>query len=133
MSVIASVAVWAAVTLKLIGDEGRPEVIKFRARYKRLKTSERKAFVQKLLDKELTDAQVLELLLIDWDLKDKTGQLIPFTSAKLAEMVEDWDGLEQALVQAWFDNNSANGKAQEKNSEAPSSTPSVQTAPTETS
>ena len=30
-------------------------------------------------------------------------------------------------------NNNANGKAQEKNSEAPSSTPSVQTALTETS
>lgn len=133
MSVIASVAIWAAVTLKLVGDEGTPEVIKFRARYRRLKTSERKAFVQKLMDKELTDADVLKLLLVDWDLKDKQGNAIAYTEATLAEMVEAWDGMEQALVTAWFDNNSANGKASEKNSEAPSSTPLVPTALTETS
>lgn len=158
--VLASVAFWAPVTYRLIGDDGKPEVIQGRARYKRLKTSERKALdrhiragrltpdiragIRKQLDapdcifnarerteieadlaaEPITDEQFLQATLVDWDLRDKTGQSIPFTPAALAELCEDWDGFEAALVRGYTDAQQAaiNPQETEKNSAAPSGT-----------
>ena len=52
--VLASVAFWAPVTYRLLGDDGQPEEIKGRARYKRLKTSERRALDRRLRANRLT-------------------------------------------------------------------------------
>lgn len=130
--VLASVAYWAPVTLNLSGDDGKPEVVAFRARFKRLKTSERKQLGEDLNSKVLTDEQFLDRLLLDWDLKDKTGSFVVYSSQVRAELVEDWDGLELALVTAWFENNrkSTETAAVAKNSGAPSATTSTLTAPT---
>ncbi|MDF1486698.1 hypothetical protein PY257_16210 [Ramlibacter sp. H39-3-26] len=158
--VLASVAFWAPVTYRLIGDDGKPEVIEGRARYKRLKTSERKALdrsirannlmpdvraaIRKRLDADdcnftakeraevqadlaaepITDEQFLQAVLVDWDFKDKTGAAIAYTPAAKAELCEDWDGFEAALVRGYTDAQEAVLKPQEteKNSVAPSGT-----------
>lgn len=133
--VLASVAYWANVEVPFVGDEGQPEVFKFRARYKRLKTSERKQLDADLKSPGIPDDQFLDRILVDWDMKDKAGALVIYTPAVRAEVVEDWDGLEAALVTAFFVNarKSHEAAAAAKNSEALSATPSVQTAPTATS
>lgn len=122
--VLASVAFWAGAQLILVGDLGKPEFVDFKARFKRLKTSERKQLEADLADKKITDKEFLDRLLVDWDLKDKAGNSVPYTERQREELVEDWDGFEAALVQAYFDNGRKAREAAEvaKNSELPSAT-----------
>lgn len=122
--VLASVAFWASAQLILVGDLGKPEVVDFKARFKRLKTSERKQLEADLADKKITDKEFLDRLLVDWDLKDKTGTAVIYSEKQREELVEDWDGFEAALVQAYFDNGRKAREAAEvaKNSELPSAT-----------
>ena len=122
--VLASVAFWAAARLTLVGDLGNPEIVHFKARFKRLKTSERKQLEAGLADKKITDKEFLDRLLVDWELKDKAGNAVPYTERQRAELVEDWDGFEAALVEAYFENGRKAREAVEvaKNSEPPSAT-----------
>jgi hypothetical protein len=122
--VLASVAFWAVAQLILVGDLGKPEVVDFKARFKRLKTSERKQLEADLADKKITDKEFLDRLLVDWDLKDKAGNAVPYTERQREELVEDWDGFEEALVQAYFENGRKAREAAEvaKNSKLPSAT-----------
>lgn len=122
--VLASVAFWASAQLILVGDLGKPETVDFKARFKRLKTSERKQLEADLADKKITDKEFLDRLLADWDLKDKAGNSVPYTERQREELVEDWDGFEAALVQAYFENGRKAREAAEvaKNSELPSAT-----------
>ena len=122
--VLASVAFWAAARLTLVGDLGKPEIVDFKVRFKRLKTSERKQLEADLADKKITDKEFLDRLLVDWDLKDKTGTAVIHSEKQREELVEDWDGFEAALVQAYFENGRKAREAAEvaKNSELPSAT-----------
>ena len=122
--VLASVAFWAAARLTLVGDLGNPEIVNFKARFKRLKTSERKQLEAELAAKKITDKEFLDRLLVDWELKDKAGNSVPYTEQQRAELVEDWDGFEAALAEAYFDNGRKAREAVEvaKNSEPPSAT-----------
>lgn len=122
--VLASVAFWAAGQLILVGDLGKPEIVDFKARFKRLKTSERKQLEADLADKKITDKEFLDRLLVDWDLKDKSGNAVIYSEKQREELVEDWDGFEAALVQAYFENGRKAREAAEvaKNSELPSAT-----------
>jgi hypothetical protein len=122
--VLASVAFWASAQLILVGDLGKPEIVEFKARFKRLKTSERKQLEADLADKKISDKEFLDRLLVDWDLKDKAGNSVPYTERQREELVEDWDGFEAALVQAYFENGRKAREAAEvaKNSELPSAT-----------
>lgn len=122
--VLASVAFWASAQLILVGDLGKPEIVDFKARFKRLKTSERKQLEADLADKKITDKEFLDRLLVDWDLKDKSGTAVIYSEKQREELVEDWDGFEAALVQAYFDNGRKAREAAEvaKNSELPSAT-----------
>ena len=65
-----------------------------------------------------------DAVLVDWELTDLTRNRIPYTSATRAEVVEEWDGIEGALVTAYFDAGRKARQATEiaKNSEAPSAT-----------
>lgn len=122
--VLASVAFWAGAQLILVGDLGKPEIVDFKARFKRLKTSERKQLESDLADKKITDKEFLDRLLVDWDLKDKSGNAVIYSEKQREELVEDWDGFEAALVQAYFENGRKAREAAEvaKNSELPSAT-----------
>ena len=122
--VLASVAFWAAARLTLVGDLGNPEIVHFKARFRRLKTSERKQLEAGLADKKITDKEFLDRLLVDWELKDKAGNSVPYTEQQRAELAEDWDGFEAALVESYFDNGRKAREAAEvaKNSEPPSAT-----------
>ena len=122
--VLASVAFWAAARLTLVGDLGKPEVVDFKVRFKRLKTSERKQLEAELAAKKITDKEFLDRLLVDWELKDKSGNAVIYSERQREELVEDWDGFEAALVRGYTDAQQALLKPQEleKNSEGPSAT-----------
>ena len=156
--VLASAAFWATVNYKLVGDEGEPACVNFRARFKRLKTTERKDLDRRLAagrmdergrerlkaqlqlshltadDREEIEAQLkadpandkdfLDAVLVDWELTDLTHNRIPYTPANREEVVEEWDGIEAALVTAYFDAGRKARQAAEiaKNSAAPSAT-----------
>ncbi|WP_087864670.1 hypothetical protein [Comamonas thiooxydans] len=152
--ILASVAFWTSVTFARVGDDDKPEVLKFRARFKRLKKSERVALnhrvaamgmtaevrqsIQKLIDdpatdahqrdfwkarldaKTMTDAELLNEVLVDWELRDSKDQFVAYTPAARAELEEDLDGIETSLVKAYFDavNKPVTAEEVEKNSEA---------------
>lgn len=146
--VLASCAFWAAASYVLVGDDAKPEVVKFRCRFKRLtRTAMRElnariaatgdiaraergqiTLTPQALDDckklAITDKEVLDTLLIDWDLKTKTGEALVYSEQVRAEVVEEWDGIEQAMVSAYFNAIAETAKAAtaEKNSEVPSST-----------
>ncbi|WP_313569938.1 phage tail assembly chaperone [Comamonas terrigena] len=158
--VLSKVAFWAPVTFTRVGDDGKPETLEFRARYKHLKKSVRldldrrlqaihlnaevrKDLVQRMEDpatpeyqrkeirlmldaKQITDAEFLNEVLCDWELKGSDGQFIPYTEAARAELEEELDGLEIALFRAYQKarQNAAAPAAVEKNSEQPSATTS---------
>ncbi|WOI46969.1 hypothetical protein [Acidovorax sp. BLS4] len=122
--VLASAAYWAPARYTLVGDDAKPCHVDFRVRFKRLKRSERQALEDQLTKKEIDDKVFLDRVLTDWELKDVRGQAVPYTEATRADLVEDWDGFEVALVQAFFDAGRKSREAAEieKNSAAPSAT-----------
>ena len=166
--VFASPAFWAPVTLNLPGDDGKPVTLKFRARYRRLKTSERRLLDRRArnnsldMDKRqalrgaldnniieltarereeieadlactyLADAEVLRLVLVDWDVKSASGEFVAYSPAQLEQACEELDGLEAALVVGYFAARRVAESAQEleKNSDGPSATSTDQPAQT---
>ncbi len=156
--ILSSVAFWAPITFARVGDDQKPEILKFRARFKHLKKSERRALDRRLnvraltapvreelqarIDQEvvkgsekeelqlllsavpITDAELLNDLLVDWDLKDREGKFIPYTIAVREEQEEALDGLEAAIVTGYFaaKREAVSPEAIAKNSEAPSAT-----------
>lgn len=104
------------------------ELLEKRLEDPKAKLSKRqRARIAALLDAEPIDNdELLSMLLVDWDLRDKRGESIPFTEANLAECCAEWDGLEEALVIAFREarNIVASADAVEKNSDAPSATTS---------
>lgn len=134
--VLASIGFWAPVTFARVGDDCKPEVLKFRARFKRLKKTERQELERRLavgarsaemreaiqarmedpktkekdrdtlrasLEAEpMDDEEFLNAMVIDWDLKDRDGNFIAYTIKERQELEEDLDGLETAIVQAYF-------------------------------
>ena len=98
--VLASVAFWAPVTYRLLGDDGQPEEIKGRARYKRLKTSERRALDRRLRANRLTpDLRVA----IRKQLDDQDSVFTPRERTEIeadlaAEPITDEQFLEATLV-----------------------------------
>ena len=162
MAVINSIAFWAPGKLYVPGDDGKRIEINFRARYKRLKKSERMALDHRIeanklttemraslrarLDKKeeviaddsrkyleavlaakpITDAEFLRTTLVDLDLKDTEGQPIIYTPNAVAELEEELDGFEAALVRIYYRAREAasNPMDAEKNSETQSGTTS---------
>jgi len=122
--VLASAAYWAPARYTLVGDDAKPVNVDFRVRFKRLKRSERQDLETQLAQKEIDDKAFLDRVLVDWELKDVRGQVVPYTEAMRAELVEDWDGFEVAMVHAFFDAGRKSREASEieKNSAAPSAT-----------
>lgn len=160
--ILATIAFWAPVTYQLPGDMGKLEMLHYKGRYKRLKTSERRRMQARLqayrledealiarmrADKKLepdwaerlaqattpealaelaqayrmSDSEFLDLVLVDWEIKDAQGAVVPHTPAARAELFEDWDGLEGAFVRGYFDAFNSE-EAGAKNSAPPSAT-----------
>ncbi|WP_324622726.1 phage tail assembly chaperone [Delftia lacustris] len=158
--ILASCAFWAPVKFVIPGDDAKPEIINFKARFKRLSRKERKALerrvgansltaeVRKIISERLgnpehkhtakdreeiqlrveadpiDDDEFLREVLVDWDLKDKQGKVVVFSLAALEELADEWDGIEPALVNAYFDARRAatSPEAVQKNSDEPSAT-----------
>lgn len=134
--VLASVGFWAPVTFARVGDDCKPEVLKFRTRFKRLKKTERLELEHRLaagalsaemreamqvrmddpktkakdrdnlraaLEAEpMDDEEFLNTMVIDWELKDREGKFIAYAIKERQEQEEELDGLETAIVQAFF-------------------------------
>ncbi len=96
-------SLWAHVVVGLPSDLGEVIEVKFKAKFKRLKTDAQKELHKKLAERALTDPQVLEMVLEDWDLKDHEGASIAFTPDNLKDTVEELPGVEQALVRSFFE------------------------------
>ena len=76
-------------------------------------TRERTEIEADLAAEPISDEQFLAATLVDWDFKDKTGQVISYTPAAVRELCEDWDGFEAALVRGYTDAQQALLKPQE--------------------
>ncbi len=158
--ILASVAFWTAVSFARVGDDGEPEMLNFRARFKRLKKSERIALdhrmaasgllpeTRKLLQEKIdspdtevsvrdflrarlaakptNDAEVLNEVLVDWDLRNHRDEFVPYTHVTRTELEEELDGIEGCLVKAWLKaiTTPVTTEDVEKNSEAQSATTS---------
>lgn len=156
--VLASVGFWAPVVFARPGDDHKPEILKFRARFRHLKKSARRAldhrivalrltadmrsamqaqiddpitadFVREdlqrqLLAKPIPDTEMLDEILVDWDLHDREGKFMPYSRAARVAQEEELDGLEAAIVRAYIkaQQESLNPSVIEKNSEEPSGT-----------
>lgn len=101
--VLASVAFWAPFSLTLPGDDGKPELIEGRARFKRLKTSESSALARRMRANNLLP-EVRKAIRKDLDdpkanFRDKERETIeadleadPISDAEfLRDILVDWD------------------------------------------
>lgn len=156
--VLASVGFWAPVVYARPGDDHKPEILKFRARFRYLKKTERRALDHRIIALRLTadvrkamqaqiddpataeflredmrlqleakpmpDTEMLDEILIDWDLHDRSGNFIPYSKAARLAQEEELDGLEAAMVRAYSKAQQASldPAVIEKNSEEPSGT-----------
>lgn len=158
--ILASCAFWAPVKFVIPGDDAKPEIINFKARFKRLSRKDRKTLEQRALANSMTpevrkilserlsnpehkhtakdreeiqsridaapidDEEFLKEVLVDWDLKDQQGKSVVFSLAALEQLADEWDGIEPALVNAYFDARRAatSPEAVQKNSDEPSAT-----------
>lgn len=119
--VLAPVAFWAPCILSLPGDDGQPVVVNYRARFKRLKRTERVELERRMHASRITyeaalrgetapaadvppitDAEIITMLMVDLDLTDKTGIRVIYTPSVVAELSEEWDGFEAATVMGYF-------------------------------
>lgn len=106
--VLASVAFWAPFKYIFVGDNAKPETLEGRARFKRLKTSERKQLDARLAANRL-DADVA--LALRKRLADPANKLAPKVRATIeanlaADPIDDCDFLAQMLVDLDFKDNS---------------------------
>lgn len=99
--IVKSDGFWQSAKLIVPGDDGKRLEVNFRCRFRRLKTSESRALMKSISDGKVTDAEVLDKLLMDWDLKDVDGNPVPI--GERPEVVEETVGLEGACVQAYFE------------------------------
>ena len=87
------------------------------------------------MEGEIKLPDVLDQVVTGWDgLKDENGMEVPYSPKERRAADDDFPGLEQAMMVAWFDHMFVTQRqAAEKNSAAPSATGSAQTAQTATS
>ena len=98
-----SAFVWAPVVLVLAGDMGQSVEVTFKAKFRRMKASERQVLLKELQDKTITDKALLDRVLVDWaDLTDADGNAVPFTPDARQEATEEMAGLEAELVVSYF-------------------------------
>ena len=96
--VLASAAFWAPVSYKLVGDDGEPSIVSFRARYKRLKTTERKELDRRLAAGRM-DERARERLKAQLQLSHLTADDREEIKAQLeATPADDKDFLDAVLV-----------------------------------
>ena len=140
-------AYWAEGFFVLPDQPGRPIVIDFRLRFKRLKKAEAEELDRRIrinserhqaqlraivagepvpqVDPEITDKEVLDQVLADWEgFTDEGGTAAMYTEAARAQLVEDYPGIEAAMVRAWLESRqpAQQREAAAKNSEALPST-----------
>lgn len=95
----------APVVMRLPGDDGQVEEVKFNAVFRRLASTESKDLSARLLDKEkpMTDAEVLDLVLVGWDgLIDEAGIPFHYNRENRVAAAEDWSKFEYSISEAYF-------------------------------
>ena len=92
------------VTMRVPGDDGQVEEVKFTAIFKRLTKTENEALQAQLNAKTISDSALLDLVLADWtglDAEDGTPFICTPENRKAA--VEDWQTFEGAIVYSYFE------------------------------
>lgn len=73
-----------------------------------------------LTEFRITDEEILNRVLKNWEIRDVDSALVPYTEAMRDQLCEDWDGLLEAFIHAYYD--AIKGQDAEKNSATPSAT-----------
>lgn len=140
-------AYWADGFFVIPDQPGRPIVIDFRLRFKRLKKSEADELDRRIrinserhqaqlraivagepvpeMVPEITDKEVLDAVLVDWEgFNAEDGTAAMYTVAARAQLCDDYPGMEAAMVRAWLESRhpAQQREAAIKNSEVPSGT-----------
>ncbi|MBB1601581.1 hypothetical protein [Variovorax sp. UMC13] len=118
----APAVVVVPATLYLPGENGAFFKHVFSVHFRRLTTSEREATVKDIVDGKVSLRDALDRLVIGWGgMLDEAEQPVVYTHAERRAANEAWDGLEQAMGVAFFDNFAVTQReAALKNSAAPS-------------
>ena len=136
-------AYWAEGFFVLPDQPGRPIVIDFRLRFKRLKKADVEALDQRIRINnqrhqawlravvageapamptlDITDREVLDTVLVDWEgFSAEDGTAAMYTEAARAQLCDDYPGIEAAMVRAWLESRhpAQEREAAAKNSEA---------------
>ncbi len=116
-----------ALDMRSIANNITPEarkVLEDRANDPKARSKDKANLLAQLAAEPITDEEYLDVVLVDWDLKDKDGEPIHFTPASRAEQVEALDGLEAALIWGYVNARRAatDAGAVAKNSGKPSGT-----------
>ena len=136
-------AYWAEGFFVIPDQPGRPIVIDFRLRFKRLKKAEadeldrririnsehHQAQLRAIVENrpvpqfvpEITDKEVLDAVLVDWEgFNAEDGTAAMYTDATRTQLCDDYPGMEAAMVRAWLESRqpAQQREAAAKNSEA---------------
>lgn len=94
----------APVVMRLPGDEGGVVEVKFSAVFRRLNKSENLSLQARLTAQTITDAEVLDLVLVDWTgLVDEADMPFVFNDGNRAAAVEEWPRFEASIVLSYFE------------------------------
>lgn len=140
-------AYWADGFFVIPDQPGRPIVIDFRLRFKRLKKAEADELDRRIrinserhqaqlraivagepvpeMVPEITDKEVLDAVLVDWEgFNAEDGTAAMYTVAARAQLCDDYPGMEAAMVRAWLESRhpAQQREAATKNSVVPSGT-----------
>lgn len=140
-------AYWAEGFFVLPDQPGRPIVIDFRLRFKRLKKAEVVELDRRIrinterhqaqlraivagepapeVVPEITDAELLDQVLADWEgFTTEDGTAAMYSPALRAQLCDDYPGIEAAMVRSWLESRqpAQQREAAVKNSEALPST-----------
>ena len=94
-------------------DMGRKIRVTLRATYKKLSVDEAREVASKCASTEMTDEDVIDMYLVDWDLKGEKDKVIEFTPENVSEAMqfrEYRSALVDGFMQVQFGRGAANAK-----------------------
>lgn len=94
----------APIVMRVPGDNGEVTEVRFEATFRRLTRSENEALQKRLGEHDISDAQLLDLVLADWSgLVDDQGLPFVCSPENRAAASEDWQNFDAAIVYGYFE------------------------------
>lgn len=101
------------LTIEIDSDMGRKIRVPLRATYKKLPVDEAREVANKCASSELSDDDVVDQYLVDWDLKGEKDKPVEFTPENVAEAMqfrEYRSALVDGFMQVQFGRSAVNAK-----------------------